>query len=85
VLWDDGQVQKIPFDKILLVPMGDLADALKKGGSTKEVIKDFIRRSANIEFTFAYPGQAGMPPYAITYDEYYNILSSIGFKKPKHG
>ena len=58
VLWQDGTIQKIGYDKILYVP---------KGGG---------------DFTTAFPGQAGVPANALTYDEFYRVA---GWKKGPRG
>jgi len=50
VLWNDGVVQKVPYDQILYVPKGDG------------------------DFTHAFPGQAGVPSNALTYDQYYKLI-----------
>jgi hypothetical protein len=47
VIWDDGRIQQIPYDKVLYVPAGPS------------------------DFHIAYPGETGIPPGALTYDEYY--------------
>ena len=64
VLWDDGTVQDIPYDKILYVP-----DAANAGRNRKE-------------YGLAFPGQAGVPSNAITYDEYYK---RAGWQNAPHG
>ena len=46
VLWDDGTISKVPYNKILYVPTG--------GGN----------------FACAFPGQAGLPDNAVTYDQF---------------
>lgn len=58
VLWDDGQVEKIPYDHLLYVP------------------------SAQKTFSYAFPGQAGVPSNALTYDEYYKAMGWKG-KAPR--
>lgn len=46
VLWDDGTISKVPYNKILYVPAG--------GGN----------------YADAFPGQAGVPNNAVTYDQF---------------
>ncbi len=58
VLWDDGQVEQVPYYKRLFVPLG--------GG----------------KFSDAFPGQAGVPANALTYDEFYRVA---GWKKGPRG
>ncbi len=64
VLWDDGTVENVPYDKILYVP-----DPANAGRNRKE-------------YAMAFPGQAGVPTNAMTYDEYYK---SAGWENAPRG
>lgn len=52
VLWDDGQVQKVPYNQLQFVPNATSSDA-----------------------NIAFPGQAGVPKTALSYEKYYQRIT----------
>jgi hypothetical protein len=59
VLWDDGSVERIQYDRVLRVP-----------------------KTAS-EYTIAFPGQAGIPRSAMTYDQFTTEIAH--WKVPPRG
>lgn len=58
VLWDDGEVEKVPYDKRIFVPQGELREG-KYG-----------------RWGFAFPGQAGVPANALSYDKFHQKMGA---------
>jgi len=68
VLWDDGTVEKIPYDKTLQVPVNDPTVQ-----QTRE--KYHLSSSTHVLSTqLGLPGQAGLPPGVMSYAEFYAKL-----------
>lgn len=63
VLWDDGVVEKVPYNRILSVPQGPIARELESGISYAQAFH------TPGQYTSGFRGQAGVPSYAVTYDE----------------
>ncbi len=59
VLWDDGQIEKVPFSKTLWVPQG------------------------SNNWVVAFPGQAGLPKSAKTFDEFNR--NNVNYQNWKRG
>ena len=69
VLWDDGQVEKIPYHKVVFTRVKDM-----------EVLIGIKRRSNGR--ILAFPGQAGLSKDAITYDQ---MWQEMGMKRGPRG
>ncbi len=72
VLWEDGQVEQLSYNRLLFVPEpgGRLAKEMQRGLPFRAVM-DKVKSG---RFRHAFPGQAGVPAPVVTFDEYYGFI-----------
>lgn len=78
-LWDDGQIEKIPWNKLLYVPYGEMAQRMGAGESPRAVIRSHSREIRNgpgyvLPFRQAFPGQPGLGTQALSWEEYHREI-----------
>ncbi len=68
VLWDDGSVEKIPYDKTLQVPVNDPTVSRTRA-------KYHLGPGTPVLSTrLGFPGQAGLPPGTVSFKDFYAKL-----------
>ena len=69
VLWDDGEIEKIPYDKVVYTPL-------------KNPDRFGYRKTSEPRWITAYNGQAGVSPNALSYDDEWR---GMGMKRGPRG
>jgi len=76
-LWDDGRVERVPYDQILYAPRSLLKS---RRAMTKAALKNYVCKPNAGGLLMAFPGQAGLPSNTLTHQEFNDAL---GVPRPR--